>query len=248
MEDSASSSDAVPRPTQHRVSYSVTYALPGHIVFCVPRISEDAKYLQNLLRLLETESGVISQEVNSVTGSLAISYQSELANHVDMRGHLASLLEMADDVETEEPAALPSSPASVFQIADEPQVEVEEPTTEPASLSSTPPSVIYPQTIKQPTKIAYSIVHTIPGRVRFHVPQVASDPAYVQRLQALLQSDPVVISERINREAASVVITYQTNKLQRSQQQLQSVLTAAVSHLINLIQSAGITANAPSSI
>jgi Heavy metal associated domain 2 len=233
MEDCASSSDAVPRPTQHHVSYSVTYALPGQVVFCVPRISEDAKYLQNLLRLLETQSGVISQEVNSVTGTLVISYQSELTSDMEMRVHLATLLQTADDAEvvTVEPEMEPVTSHNAEVV-----------TVEPVVSPSPTQSEIHPHTIEQPIKIACSIVHAIPGRVRFHVPQVASDPAYVQRLEALLKSDPLVVSERINRKAASVVITYQTK------QQLQNVFTTAVSHLINLIQSAGISANAPNSI
>ncbi|MBD2347068.1 hypothetical protein [Anabaena subtropica] len=229
MEDSASSSsDAVPRPPRHncthpeKVFYSVTYALPGQIGFCVPRMSEDPKYRQHLLRLLETQNGITYQEVNSATGSLVVAYESGLMSDMEMREHLASLFQKAD-------------------ITKDIEVTAVSPTTEPVASSSPPQSVTHSQPTEQPVKVAYSVVHAIPGRVRFHVPQVAIDPAYVERLEALLQSDPVVISERINRETASVVITYQPGKVQRPKQQLQSIFAVAISHFSSLIQSAAMT-------
>jgi hypothetical protein len=230
MEDSASSSsDAVPRPSQHscthpeKIFYSVTYALPGQIAYCIPRMSEDPKYRQSLLRLLEAQSGIRYQEINADTGSLVIAYESGFMSDIEIHEHLASLFQAAEttnDTEvtlsaTKEPIISPSPPQSVTDL----------------------------QPTEQPVKVAYSVVHSIPGRVRFHVPQIATDPAYVQRLEALLQSDPVVISERINREAASVIINYQPGKVKRSKDKLQSVFAIAVKHFSSLIESAGITAN-----
>jgi hypothetical protein len=74
--------------------------------------------------------------------------------------------------------------------------------------------------------------------VRFRVPQIASDPKYAQRLEALLKEDPVVTSERVNRDAVSIVITYKTGMLQDSKEQVQSVWERAVLHLASLIESA----------
>ncbi|BCL39592.1 hypothetical protein [Nostoc sp. MS1] len=231
MEDSASSSsDAVPRPSQQsctnsqKTFYSVTYALPGQIAYCIPRMSADPKYRQNLLRLLEAQSGIRYQEINEDTGSLVIAYESGLMSDMEMREHLASLFQAAETTKDTE-VTVP-------------------PTKEPTISPSPPQSVTNSRTTEQPEKVAYSVVHSIPGRVRFHVPQIATDPAYIQRLEALLQSDPVVISKRINRHAASVIITYQPGKVRRPPQQpLQSIFAVAVAYFSSLIESAGITAN-----
>ncbi|WP_066382318.1 hypothetical protein [Anabaena sp. CA = ATCC 33047] len=221
MEDSASSSDSVPRPKPENcthptaVTYSITVALPGQVTFCVPRISEDSNYLQRLLKLLKQETGIITQEVNAETGSVVISYKLGLKSDLAMRSHLANLLQAADYAEVKP------------EIADFP-----------------PQPSLHPLTIEPPTTVACNIVHAIPGRVRFHVPQIASDPAYVERLEAVLQADPVVKSERVNRDAASVIITYQPQMFRNSHQQMPRVYTAAVPYLTHLIQLAGITAEA----
>jgi sulfite reductase alpha subunit-like flavoprotein len=80
-----------------------------------------------------------------------------------------------------------------------------------------------------PARIAHSIVHALPGRVRFHVPQIAQNSEYVQRLQALLKAEPWVTSERVNSSAASIVITYTSGEIPDSERR---------SHLASLIQSA----------
>lgn len=93
-------------------------------------------------------------------------------------------------------------------------------------------------TTEQPAKVAYSIAHAIPGRVRFHVPEIAVDPIYVQNLEALVNEDPAITSQRINRHAASIVITYKTGILRDSHTRLQSIFQAVKSHLASLIESA----------
>jgi len=80
--------------------------------------------------------------------------------------------------------------------------------------------------------------------VRFRVPRIACDPKYVQRLEALLKSDSTVTSERVNSAARSVVITYKTGMMRDSQKRVQSFLSAAISHLANLIESANDPATA----
>ncbi|ABA20616.1 Cd/Co/Hg/Pb/Zn-translocating P-type ATPase [Trichormus variabilis ATCC 29413] len=59
------------------------------------------------------------------------------------------------------------------------------------------------------TGIDYSVVHKIPGRIRFRVPLVAHDLYYAQRLQELLESDSHVLEVRVNPWAASVAIRYE---------------------------------------
>ncbi|BAZ66876.1 hypothetical protein NIES4106_16290 [Fischerella sp. NIES-4106] len=109
--------------------------------------------------------------------------------------------------------------------------------------SSGPDSALLPQKTehkaKQPDhKVAYSIAHVIPGRIRFHVPRIARDPKYVQCLEALLKADPTVIGERVNRAAGSIVITYKSAVKANTKDCDRSVLEAAISHLANLLQSA----------
>ncbi|WP_414752582.1 HMA2 domain-containing protein [Anabaena sp. CCY 9910] len=70
-------------------------------------------------------------------------------------------------------------------------------------------------TIKS-AKVTYSIVHEIPGRIRFHIPQIASDRAYAKRLERLLKVDPLVNNVRINGDAASLAIAYQSGKVATS--------------------------------
>ncbi|MEA5512448.1 heavy metal translocating P-type ATPase [Nodularia sp. UHCC 0506] len=57
-------------------------------------------------------------------------------------------------------------------------------------------------------QISCNVIHTIPGRVRWRVPQLRYDADYAQRLQTLVRSDPLVTSVRINSAAASLVVNY----------------------------------------
>lgn len=63
--------------------------------------------------------------------------------------------------------------------------------------------------------VAYSVVHTIPGRIRFRVPLVAHDLYYAQRLQELLESDSHILEVRVNPWAASVAIRYEQSASNR---------------------------------
>ncbi|OUL28063.1 HMA2 domain-containing protein [Nostoc sp. 106C] len=62
-------------------------------------------------------------------------------------------------------------------------------------------------------KIAYSVVHTIPGRIRLHLPLIAKNQAYGRRLERQLKTDAQVTSVRINYSAASVAIAYQPSEI-----------------------------------
>ncbi|WP_341527037.1 HMA2 domain-containing protein [Nostoc sp. UHCC 0302] len=237
-------------PTQAvRVVYSITYATPGKVAFCVPRISEDPEYQQRLLTLLEKERWVITQQINPIIGSVLITYQLGVMADVEMRWHLISLLQTASDeevieqIDTEsvvygsEPELVADAKKTQEALNFESEVLTHHEKTQKV-VNSEPELVTQPKTTEKSAQVIYSVAHAIPGRVRFHVPQIASDPNYVERLEALLQADPAVTSERVNRDAASIVITYKTGMLQDSKKLMQSVLEVAVSHLANLIQSA----------
>jgi Cu2+-exporting ATPase len=77
------------------------------------------------------------------------------------------------------------------------------------------------------SKIAYSVVHAVTGRVRFRVPLLAKDAEYANRLHRLIQLDTRVTEVRIQRQSASIAISYRVNDLNDS---------AMRSHLARLIQ------------
>lgn len=206
------------------VVYSITYALPTRVGFCVPRISIDRKYVQRLQNLIASEPWVISQYVNYVAGSIVITYESGIMSDSEMRLYLASLIQSASNAEETMPATQKPVTSSLSQtthpsvaqdkengyetvgrhVSADPQLVAKR-----VSLDSqlkggdqmpTPQnqSNHYPDKAPQPTQpatVAYRIAHAIPGRVRFRVPRIAKDSKYVQRLEALLKADPVVTSE-----------------------------------------------------
>lgn len=245
MEDSTSYS--VPKSTIHtctqptKVVYSITYAVAGQVGFYVPQISENSKYRQRLLKLLQAEPCVINEQINPIAGSVVITYMPGVMSDIEMRWHLINLLQTASDAEVavERTIAEPAISNSESELITYPQ---EARQLAQQSIKSEPELVTHfqeaRQLAQQPTKVAYNIVHAIPGRVRFRVPQIASNPKYIQRLEVLLKEDPVVTSERVNKDAVSIVITYKTGMLQDSKKQVQSVLETAVSHLASLIESA----------
>ncbi|MGJ5674705.1 MAG: heavy metal translocating P-type ATPase [Nostochopsis sp.] len=57
-------------------------------------------------------------------------------------------------------------------------------------------------------KVDYTVIHTIPGRIRLRVPRLRHNPDYAQRLQVLLEADALVTSFRLKPAAASVAVTY----------------------------------------
>lgn len=80
-----------------------------------------------------------------------------------------------------------------------------------------------------PQKISYSVVHAIPGRIRFRIPRLAKDSEYANKLKRLIESDARTTNVRINSSAASIAINYQPGVI--SDHQMRS-------HLVNLIQTA----------
>lgn len=274
------------------VYYSITHALPTRVGFCIPRISEDRKYVQRLQNLLACEPWIITQQINYMAGSIVITYKSGIMSDSEIRLYLANLIQSASNPEETMPATeKPVMSSSVSQRAARKSVVQEKENgyeTVSAGVSSDPRSVgmgvsleskperagilsvlklsgkgIFPnlglqrgkqiptpqnqsnhdlgkthQTVTQPVKVAYSIAHAIPGRVRFRVPRIAKDSKYVQRLEALLKADPVITGERVNNAAASIVITYKAGAMLNSQNRSLSLLEQAVSYLSSLIESA----------
>lgn len=210
----------VPQPV--KVDYSVTHALPGKVGFCVPQLTEDPKYLHRLQQLLIEDHCVSDEQFNRNTGSIVINYKPGVMTDAEMRSHLANLIQSAGDA-----VALESLAVSTRTVTPK-QSSQPQPTTK---LARNKPSA------KQSAKIAYSIAHAIPGRVRFRVPRIAQDPEYVKRLKALLKADERVTSERVNSAAASVVITYKSGTTRNAEIRKRSLLEC-ISYLAKLIQSA----------
>ena len=78
-------------------------------------------------------------------------------------------------------------------------------------------------------KIFYSIVHAIPGRIRFRIPLLSRDTEYANQLKLAIESDTRVTNVRINPKAASIVINYKVGVISDNQMR---------EHLVNLIQTA----------
>ncbi|MEA5604930.1 heavy metal translocating P-type ATPase [Nostoc sp. UHCC 0252] len=77
--------------------------------------------------------------------------------------------------------------------------------------------------------VTYSIVHTIPGRLRFRLPRLRCDADYAKRLEVLLTADALVKNVRVKPAAMSVAVTYKSNKVSDAKMR---------SHLHDLIQAA----------
>jgi hypothetical protein len=75
----------------------------------------------------------------------------------------------------------------------------------------------------------YSIVHAIPGRIRFRIPLLARDSEYANNLKLMIESDTRVTNVRANPQAASIVINYQVRAISDNQMR---------ERLVHLIQSA----------
>ncbi|MBH8573393.1 hypothetical protein I8752_10275 [Nostocaceae cyanobacterium CENA369] len=196
--------------------FRIARAFPG---FTLAEISEDPQSQQHLLKLFQQEHWAFAPQVSPEAGTIIITCKPEVMSE-EMRALLKQL-------------------ATVLNSQNKAEENIEKPTT---TSDSEPQSVAHPQTTKQPVKVDYSIAHAIPGRVRFHIPQIACDPKYVQRLETLLKADPTVKIERVNKDAASIVIAYETGMLRDAKKRVQKRFTPVVSHLVSLIQSAAIAA------
>ena len=75
------------------------------------------------------------------------------------------------------------------------------------------------QEVTSQSSLSYKIVHAIPGRIRLWVPRVAEDIEYAEYLDDLLMRNQAVKSVRINRQATSVLVNYNTGIVSDSEMQ-----------------------------
>jgi hypothetical protein len=79
------------------------------------------------------------------------------------------------------------------------------------------PAVSTPQATQATTSTQnwgdYEIIHSIPGRVRMKIPQLAADAGFAKRLVKILNDDDYVINARVNIAAISLVINYDAKEL-----------------------------------
>jgi hypothetical protein len=73
----------------------------------------------------------------------------------------------------------------------------------------------------------YQIVHSIPGRIRVRIPQLAEDTAYACKLQNLIESIKYVSEVRINAWARSLVVSYKIKAISSEVFQEQLIHTIA---------------------
>ncbi|MBD1937103.1 heavy metal translocating P-type ATPase [Microcoleus sp. FACHB-68] len=74
--------------------------------------------------------------------------------------------------------------------------------------------------------VACSVVHAVPGRLRFRVPRLINDPEYAHRLEVLASSAAGVTSVRIKPSAASVAISYNPQGI--SEAKMRSALVSLI--------------------
>jgi hypothetical protein len=127
------------------VYYSITHALPTRVGFCIPRISEDRKYVQRLQNLLACVPWIITQQINYMAGSIVITYKSGIMSDSEIRLYLANLIQSASNPEQTMPATeKPVISSSVSQRATRKSVVEEKENgyeTVSAGVSSDPRSV-----------------------------------------------------------------------------------------------------------
>lgn len=71
--------------------------------------------------------------------------------------------------------------------------------------------------------VVYSLVHAVPGRMRFRVPKVAEDVAYLRRLQSLVKQDDWITQMRCNSTVASVVMLYKPRQISEAEAGLHGI-------------------------
>jgi hypothetical protein len=59
----------------------------------------------------------------------------------------------------------------------------------------------------------YTIVHSVPGRIRLRIPRLRTEPTFGKRLEKLLLTQDIVIGVRMNRAASSIAIRYDGTNL-----------------------------------
>lgn len=90
---------------------------------------------------------------------------------------------------------------------------------------------------KSPT-VAYSIVHTVAGRVRFRVPRLRYDVEYAKRLEVLLKADALVTNLRVKPAASSVAVSYKSAAISESKMRSRLISTIQAASEVIVLNSA----------
>jgi hypothetical protein len=80
-----------------------------------------------------------------------------------------------------------------------------------ASAVPAPPALMAKSTngaLATPEEEDYTIVHSVPGRLRLRIPRLHSEPTFATRLEKLLINQDIVLGVRVNRAASSIAIRY----------------------------------------
>jgi Cu2+-exporting ATPase len=77
--------------------------------------------------------------------------------------------------------------------------------------------------------IAYTIKHTLPGRIRYKIPRLIKDSDYADKLVHLLKQDRYVTAVKFKPDGGSLTVYYRTEQIEEAAMQ---------SHLADLIQAA----------
>ncbi|MBE9209334.1 hypothetical protein IQ244_23080 [Nostoc sp. LEGE 06077] len=143
----------------------------------------------------------------AVTGGLGISGLASIPVYMITADATRRVIDYLEPLAKSEKPNNTTKQAKLTQVATKPVVE-------PVRQDRTPSA-----------KITYTVVHTIPGRIRFHVPQIAQDQAYARRLERLLKTDAHVTNVRMNCDAASIAIAFHPGNV-------------TVNHWVTLMESA----------
>ncbi|MDF5724558.1 MAG: hypothetical protein PUP91_29665 [Rhizonema sp. PD37] len=204
-------------------------------------VMSDADMRSQLVNLIQRagEVEVVTQQVSEILENSLTEINLQSATNEEVCTHNAiEILEVKNapvSSSVSEPAIDNLQSVTNEEVCTHNATEIVEVKNTPVSSSVSEPAIERQQ---PPPKVAYSIAHAIPGRVRFRIPRIASDPKYVQSLEALLKADLAVTSERVNSAAASIVITYKTGLMLDAQKQCKNAFNIPMSYLDSLIQSA----------
>lgn len=77
------------------IAYQVAHVLPGRIRFKVPQLIEDEEYQQKLTAVAKADPAVQSVEVNPISGSIAVEYDSDRISDTELRSRFTDWLQLA---------------------------------------------------------------------------------------------------------------------------------------------------------
>jgi hypothetical protein len=70
-----------------------------------------------------------------------------------------------------------------------------------------------PDLVQETAEEDYTIVHSVPGRIRLRIPRLRTEPSFAKRLEKLLLTQDIVLGVRINQAASSIAIRYDGTNL-----------------------------------